>query len=98
MCGRVRQTASCFLIFELRPLARRLQDSPGRDVENGKDGRVGKAPRITFAAIDLTDNVQGELSPHVIVVPESSAKKIVCAVEGAGHDAQGDGVIELLAR
>jgi hypothetical protein len=55
-----------FLIFELRPLARRLRDSPGRDVENGKDGRVGKAPRITFAAIDLPDNVQGELSPHVI--------------------------------
>jgi len=74
-----------------------LKDSPDRDVENGKDGRVGKARRITFAVIDLTDNVQGEPSPHVIVVPESSAKKIVCAVEGAGHDAQGDGVIDLLA-
>src|SRR5262245_64414392 len=85
--------------------ARDLFRPPGRgllarfwDVENGKDCRLGKACRIIFAAIDLTDNVQGEFSPHVIIVPESSAKDVVCAIKGAAHNAQGDGVIDLLAR
>jgi hypothetical protein len=36
--------------------------------ENGEDGRVGEARRITFAVINVTDNVRGELSAHMITV------------------------------
>ena len=43
----------------------------------------------------LTDNVQGELSPHVIVVPGLNGKKIACAIERSGHDAQSGRIIDM---
>jgi len=43
--------------------------------KNGDDGRVGEARRITFAVINVTDNVRGDLSAHVITVSELNRQK-----------------------
>src|SRR5215831_15641760 len=62
--------------------------------KNGDDGRVGEARRITFAVINVTDNVRGELSAHVITVSELNRQKIARAIECHGHDAESVGIID----
>jgi hypothetical protein len=62
--------------------------------KNGDDGRVGEARRITFAVINVTDNVRGELSAHVITVSELNRQKIARAIECDGHDAESVGIID----
>jgi hypothetical protein len=39
------------------------------------------------------ENVQGELSAHVITVSEFSGKKITCTIECVGHDHQNLGIV-----
>src|SRR5215472_18938394 len=39
------------------------------------------------------ENVQGELSAHVITVSEFSGKKIACTIECIGHDPQNLGIV-----
>src|SRR5262249_5781539 len=62
--------------------------------KNGDDGRVGEARRITFAVINVTDNVRGELSAHVITASELNRQKIARAIECEGHDAESVGIID----
>jgi hypothetical protein len=62
--------------------------------KNGGDGRVGEARRITFAVINVTDNVRGELSARVITVSELNRQKIARAIECDGHDAESVGIID----
>jgi hypothetical protein len=62
--------------------------------KNGDDGRVGEARRITFAVINVTDNVRGDLSAHVITVFELNRQKIARAIECDGHDAESVGIID----
>jgi hypothetical protein len=62
--------------------------------KNGDDGRFGEARRITFAVINVTDNVRGELSAHVITVSELNRQKIARAIECDGHDAESVGIID----
>ena len=62
--------------------------------KNGDDGRVGEARRITFAVINVTDNVRGDLSAHVITVSELNRQKIARAIECDGHDAESVGIID----
>jgi hypothetical protein len=62
--------------------------------KNGDDGRVGEARRITFAVINVTDNVRGELSAHVITVSELNRQKIARAIECDGHHAESVGIID----
>jgi len=62
--------------------------------KNGDDGRVGEARRITFAVINVTDNVRGELSAHVITVSELNRQKIARAIECDGYDAESVGIID----
>jgi hypothetical protein len=52
--------------------------------KNGDDGRVGEARRITFAVINVADNVRGELSAHVIAISELNRKKIARPIECVG--------------
>src|SRR5215475_9683956 len=66
--------------------------------KNGDDGRVGEARRITFAVINVTDNVRGELSAHVITVSELNRQKIARAIECNGHDAESVGIIDSTSR
>jgi hypothetical protein len=62
--------------------------------KNGDDGRVGEARRITFPVINMTDNVRGDLSAHVITVSELNRQKIARAIECDGHDAESVGIID----
>src|SRR6516164_3607557 len=62
--------------------------------KNGDDGRVGEARRITFAVINVTDNVRGELPAHVITASELKRQKIARAIECDGHDAESVGIID----
>src|SRR5262249_33427407 len=62
--------------------------------KNGDDGRVGEARRITFAVINVTDNVRGELSAHVITASELNRQKIARAIERDAHDAESVGIID----
>src|SRR5262249_2064841 len=62
--------------------------------KNGDDGRVGEARRITFAVINVTDNVRGDLSAHVTTVSELNRQKIARAIECDGHDAESVGIID----
>jgi hypothetical protein len=78
-------------------LSRRLADLRPASIglpKNGYDGRVGEARRITFAVINVTDNVRGELSAHVITVSELNRQKIARAIECDGHDAESVGIID----
>src|SRR5262245_51973944 len=60
--------------------------------KNGDDGRVGEACRITFAVINVTDNVRGDLSAHVITVSELNRQKSARAIEC--DDAESVGIID----
>jgi hypothetical protein len=62
--------------------------------KNGDDGRVGEARRITFAVINVTDNVRGELPAHVITASELKRQKIARAIECDAHDAESVGIID----
>jgi hypothetical protein len=65
------------------PLAARAQQAAMPSIglpKNGDDGRVGEARRITFAVINVTDNVRGDLSAHVITVSELNRQKIARAI------------------
>jgi hypothetical protein len=64
--------------------------------KNGDDGRVGEARRITFAVINVTENVRGDLSAHVITVFELNRQKIARAIECDGHDAESVGIIDTI--
>src|SRR5262249_55164334 len=77
----------------LPPLANLCPASIGLP-KNGVDGRVGEARRITFAVINVTDNVRGQLSAHVITVSELNRQKIARAIECDGHDAESVGIID----
>src|SRR5262249_46300931 len=43
--------------------------------------------------LDLMENVQGELSAHVITVSEFSGKKITWTIECVGHEHQNLGIV-----
>src|SRR5262245_48684183 len=77
----------------LPPLANLRPASIGLP-KNGDDGRVGEARRITFAVINVTDNVRGELSAHVITVSALNRQKIERAIECDVHDAESVGIID----
>src|SRR5262245_21324860 len=64
------------------------------DYQKMDDGRVGEARRITFAVINVTDNVRGELSAHVITASELNRQKIARAIERDAHDAESVGIID----
>ena len=49
---------------------------------------MGKARRIAFAVVDLTDNVQGEFPAQVITVSELNGKTIACMIERVAHSGQ----------
>jgi hypothetical protein len=66
----------------------------GRLPQKREDSRVGKARRIALAVIDIPNNMQGELSAHVIIVSELNRKKIACTIKCVTHDNQSVGIID----
>jgi hypothetical protein len=72
-----------------------MTSTVARLLENGEDGRIGEAHRITFAVVDVVDNVQGELCAHAVTVSELCRKKIARTIESIGHDPQSVGIIDV---
>src|SRR5215475_554355 len=55
---------------------------------------MAESARRVGAVINVTDNVRGELSAHVITVSELNRQKIARAIECDGHDAESVGIID----
>jgi hypothetical protein len=95
----IRKHKGCHALRPVGETLPPLADLPPASIglpKNGDDGRVGEARRITFAVINVTNNVRGELSAHVITVSELNRKKIACAIECDGHDAKSVGIIDTI--
>src|SRR5262245_33263643 len=68
-----------------------------REISDGGSGLwlvLQSSGAKSFAVINVTDNVRGDLSAHVITVSELNRQKIARAIECDGHDAESVGIID----
>src|SRR5262245_1770432 len=68
-----------------------------REISDGGSGLwlvLQSSGAKSWAVINVTDNVRGDLSAHVITVSELNRQKIARAIECDGHDAESVGIID----
>src|SRR5262245_47864805 len=66
-----------------------------REISDGGSGLwlvLQSSGAKSWAVINVTDNVRGDLSAHVITVSELNRQKIARAIECDGHDAESVGI------
>jgi hypothetical protein len=90
----IRKHKGCHALRPVGETLPPLADLPPASIGLQKMETTAESARRVV--INVTNNVRGELSAHVITVSELNRKKIACAIECDGHDAKSVGIIDTI--